>query len=325
MRERINWGIIGLGKIAHKFAADILLTDDASLFGVASRDKAKAKGFAQQYNAVKHYGSYEEVAKDPDIDIVYIATPHALHFENTMMCLESGKNVLCEKPMGMNTGEVRVMVDKASEKELFLMEGIWSRFIPGMEKVLELIAGGKLGSIIYVRADFGFKPEYNPEGRIFNKSLGGGSLMDIGLYPVYLSLLTLGMPSNIKALARMAPTGADSYCSMLFDYENGSKAILESTFEATTPTEAYIYGTEGTIKLHSRFHHPHKISLYRNGMPEETFNIRYHGNGYSHEIEEVCKCLKDNKTESSKLPLETSINLISLLDLVREEIGLNYD
>jgi predicted dehydrogenase len=324
MNKKIKWGIIGLGKIANKFAEDLELSSHSELYAVASRNGEKAKNFSEKYNAIKFYDSYEELADDAEIDVIYIATPNTFHFENTMMCLKKGKGVLCEKPMGINSREVEAMVREAELRNLFLMEGIWTRFIPATKKLLEILYNKTIGDTLFIRADFGFKADSNREGRIYNKKLGGGSLLDIGIYPIYLSLLALGIPIEIKTMARMTDTDVDGYCSMLFDYENGAKAILESTIEADTPTEAYIYGSKGSLKLHSRFHHSEKITIFQN---EETsvLNVKFKGNGYIHEIEEVNKCLLNGEIESSKLPLKTSVNLITLIDRVKAEIGLEYD
>ncbi len=323
MLKKVHWGMIGLGNIAHKFAADLQLSDHAVLQGVASRSLEKATEFAEIYNAVTAYDSYEALANDPKIDVIYIATPHTFHFENTMLCLQHGKAVLCEKPMGINSTQVQTMIQEAKSRKLFLMEAIWTRFIPAIEKMISLLDEKTIGDIVHVRADFGFKAELNLESRAFNKSLGGGSLLDIGIYPIFLSLLVLGIPTDVKTMARMTETDVDSFCALLFDYATNAKAILESTFEANTPTEAYIHGTKGAIKLHRRFHHPTTITLYKNGE-EIVFEIPYTGNGYVHEIEEVNSCLRNGQTESSKLPLELSLNLITIIDRVKAQIGLQY-
>ncbi len=324
IKKQINWGIIGLGKIAHRFASDLMLSENNVLYAVASRDKKKAKTFGQKFNAVKFFDSYEELIKDPDIDVVYIGTPHTFHFENTMMCFKYRKSVLCEKPMGIDYNEVNIMINEARSKNLFLMEGIWTRFIPATEKFIELLDQKIIGDINFIRADFGYNAEFNPESRIFNKNLGGGSLLDIGIYPIYLSMLVFGLPSNIKAMARMTETEVDSYCAMLFDYENSEKAILESTTEADTPIEAYIYGSKGYIKLHKSFHHSKKISVHINGKKEKVYELDYDGEGLLFEIEEVNKCILNNETESKKLPLSTSLDLIQIMDSVRKEIKLVY-
>jgi predicted dehydrogenase len=324
MKKEINWGIIGLGNIAHKFANDLLLSKESKLYGVASRNIDKANEFGKKFKTVKYYGSYEELTKDPHIDIVYIATPHSLHYDNTMMCLKEGKAVLCEKPMGLNTQQVAKMITEAKTRKLFLMEAMWTRFIPSTQKLLDIINNGVIGKINFIRADFGFKAYFDPSGRVYNKKLGGGSLMDIGIYPIYLSLLLLGIPSKVKAFAKMSKTEVDTYCAMITDYKNGEKAILESTFETKTPTKAYIYGEKGTLIMHSPFHHTKKISLTDNGKLIKQFKINYKGNGYYHEIEEAVKCIKTNKTYSDKHSLSDSLNLITVIDLIKKEIGLNY-
>lgn len=323
MSQKIRWGILGLGKIAHKFASDLQLSETAILQGVASRSIEKASGFATTYHAKKAFSSYEALVKDDEIDIVYIATPHALHFENTMLCLQHKKAVLCEKPLGMNLTEVQQMIAKAKAQNVFFMEAIWTRFMPSFQKVLELLNKNAIGEIISIRADFGFQTPFLPESRLFDKKLGGGSLLDIGLYPIFLSLSVLGMPSNIDASARFTETGVDSFCAMLFDYENGQKAVLESTFEVDTPTEAYIFGTKGVIKLHHRFHEANTVSLIKNNE-ETVFELPHSGIGYIHEIEAVHSCMLADKTEHPKLPLEFSLQLMTIIDKVKSAIGLQY-
>jgi predicted dehydrogenase len=324
MCKKIKWGIIGLGKIANKFAGDLQLSDSSILYGVASREMNRAKHFAHKFNAIKYYRSYEDLVNDAEIDVVYIATPHTLHFENTMMCLKNNKSVLCEKPMGINAEEVNLMIAEAKSRKLFLMEGLWTRFIPATEKVIDILNKKIIGDVMFVRADFGFKGDMNPESRLYNKKLGGGSLLDIGIYPIYLSLLTLGLPKDIKAMAHMTETDIDASCSMLFNYPDGVKANLESTIEAETPTEGYIYGSKGVLKLHSPFHHTEKITISINGK-NETLDIQYKGNGYLYEIEEVNKRLLNQEIESPKLPLNTSKDLISTIDRVKKEIVLIYE
>lgn len=324
MHKKINWGIIGLGKIASKFATDLQLSDTAILHGVASRSMNKAVAFAEKFNAKKAYDSYEALANDPEIDVIYIATPHVFHFENTMLCLQHNKAVLCEKPLGINSTQVQTMIEEAKSRNVFLMEAIWTRFMPSYQKVLELLDEKTIGEIISIRADFGFLGELNPENRLYNKKLGGGSLLDIGIYPIFLSLLVLGMPTDINAMARITDTGVDSFCGMLFNYDTNAKAVLESTFEANTPTEAYIYGTKGTIKLHRRFHHANTITLYQDDT-ETVFELPHSGIGYIHEIEDVNRCMLNGETENSKLPLAFSEQLMSIIDQVKEKIGLRYE
>lgn len=320
---KIKWGIIAPGKIAKRIAEDIPLSANAELYAVASRSEKRARSFAEKYNAAKYYGSYQELAEDKDIDIVYVASPHAFHFEHSMLCLKHGKAVLCEKPMGMNAEEEKILINTAQEKGLFLMEGMWTRFIPATQKLLEVLHDNMIGKIAFMQADFGFKATYDPQGRLFNKQLGGGALLDIGIYPVYLAYLCLGMPADVKAMARMTETGVDSYCTVLLDFENKAKAVLESNFEAVTPTEARIYGSEGSIILHNRFHHARKITVSTNGK-QIDYELPYRGNGYVHEIDEVNYCLQNGLLESPKHPLQMSLDLAMILDRIRSEIGLEY-
>jgi predicted dehydrogenase len=321
MTKKVNWGIIGLGKIAHKFAHDIALSEAAHLQAVASRSLEKAEKFKIDYHADSAYGSYQELLKDEAVDIVYIALPHSQHFELSMLALQHDKSVLCEKPLGINPQEVENLQAEARKRKLFLMEGIWTRFIPASQKLFSLLAEKTIGEIISLKADFGFKPNYIPSSRLFDPALGGGSLLDVGFYPLYLSLMALGEPEEIKAFARYSDSGVDSHCQMLLQFPNGALAQLESSFEVQTPTEAHIYGTKGSIKVHSRFHHPEKISLSLNEGIAKDFEIKYRGNGYVHEIEAVSLNLLEGKIENELLSHYASLQLSQLLARVKNEIN----
>ncbi len=323
--KKVRWGILGLGNIAGKFAEDLLLIKDAVLQGVASRDAIKAEIFAENFKARNVYDNYEALTQDPEIDIIYIATPHVFHFEHTMRCLRAGKAVLCEKPFAMNGVEVKTMLEEANHRKLFLMEAMWTRFIPGTEKVLEIIAEGAIGTIDFIKADFGFKGDGNLESRVYNKSLGAGSILDIGIYPIYLSLLLQGVPDAIRAIGNFTETGVDASCTMLFIYANGSNTFLESTILADTPIEALIFGSKGSLQMHSRFHHTKEITLRLNDGNTDSFKLDFIGNGYYHEILEVMRCLQHGLIESPKMPHSMSLKLIQVLDEVREKIGLKYD
>lgn len=320
MMKKVKWGIMGLGKIAHKFAHDILLSETAHLQAVASRSAEKAEKFKTDYHADSAYGSYLELVKDEAVDIVYIALPHSQHFEFSMLALQHDKSVLCEKPMGLGPQEVEKLQTEAKKRKLFLMEGIWTRFIPASQQLFNLLDEKTIGEIISLKADFGFKPNYNPSSRLFDPVLGGGSLLDVGFYPLYLSLMALGEPKDIKAFARFSDSGVDSHCQILLRFPNGALAQLESSFEVQTPTEAYIYGTKGSIKVHSRFHHPEKITLRLNQGLTKDFEIKYRGNGYVHEIESVSLNLLEGKIENELLPHHHSLKLSQLLARVKKEI-----
>ncbi|MCB0556904.1 MAG: Gfo/Idh/MocA family oxidoreductase [Phaeodactylibacter sp.] len=324
MTKTYNWGIIGPGKIAHKFAQGIDKLPDARLHAVASRSEERARAFARQYGAPHFYGNYEDILSCPDLDAVYIATPHTSHHENTLMCLRVGIPVLCEKPFAMNARQVQEMIATAREHNTFLMEALWTRFLPTTLKTLELISNGAIGQVLSVKADFGFKADFDPQGRLFNPALGGGSLLDIGIYPVFLALLILGKPDTLKALARIGSTGVDEECGILFQYENGCMAHLHSTILARTKTEAFIYGELGAIHLHTRWHEPTSMSLVHNDGRPEDFRFDWKTNGYAYEAQEVMRCLEQGLKESPILPLSFSLDLMELLDAIRREIGLTY-
>lgn len=321
--KKVRWGIIGLGKIAHKFAEDIQKVPNAELLAVASRSKAKADAFAKLYNAERAYDNYQLLADDPQVDAVYIATPHAFHKEDTLLCLNLKKAVLCEKPFAMNSMQVKEMIEAAKASETLLMEALWTMFLPHYQMVLKLIKEGAIGNITGLEADFGFKPHYDPESRIIKKELGGGSLLDIGIYPIFLALSVLGMPDDIEASATFFDTGADSSCNMLFNYGNHVKAHLRSSFLEQTPTSATIFGDQGKMSIHPKFHAPSSFSIEKEGkIQKHDFEVST--NGYSFEIEHFSNLLLDGKTESPLMTFRTSEQLIQLLDTVRERIGLVY-
>jgi len=326
MATTIQWGILGLGNIANKFAQDLVKVKGAALHAVGSRDKNKAQQFANTYNAKVCYSSYEELAADPKIQIIYIATPHSLHYENTMMCLNAGKSVLCEKPIGLNSEQAGEMMTLAREKNLFLMEGIWTRFIPATQKVLDLLKEGAIGDIFYIKSDFGFRVTAPPESRLLDPKLGGGALLDIGIYPLYLSLLLLGEPEHLKAEGILDSNGIDLYCAVMGSFKNGVKAVMESSFISNTPTEAFIYGTSGFIHMKSQFHNCREIEVYHNDTKtSKVYSLPITGHGYFHEIMHVQNCLNQGKTESDLLPLGMSLSLSQNLDRIKNLISLKYD
>lgn len=323
MHKTINWGIIGLGNIAHKFATDLLTVEGANLHAVASRNQDKADAFALKYNATKAYDSYEALAKDPEIDAVYIATPHALHKENTLLCLEHSIAVLCEKPLAMNAEEVASMIAKAKAKNVLLMEALWTYFLPHYQYVLKVLEDKKYGNILKLEADFGFYRAFDNSARLFNKSLGGGSLLDIGIYPVFVALSTLGLPKKIEAKATYFENGADASCTMNFDYGN-AKAILKSTLKEDSPTEAIFHCEKGIIKINSQFHAPATVTLMPNKGKTETIDFNYKTIGYNYEVLHFNELIRQQKTESNMMTFEFSKQLIKTLDDVRQLINLNY-
>lgn len=313
----IKWGIIGIGKIADKFTQDLATVEGCELYAVASTNLDRAKAFAEKHNAAFAFGSYEEIFNAPDLNVVYIATPHILHAECTKLCLERGIAVLCEKPFAMNEIEVSDMIAVAKENNTFLMEAMWTRFLPATQKVLELVESGAIGEIKTLHADFGFKADYEPERRLFNPQLGGGALLDIGIYPAYFALLLLGYPSDIKAFSTIGKTGVDETTSFIFQYDNNATAVLNCTILADTNTDAWIYGTKGKIQVASRFHESRKVILFPKDEPPQEFNFDRETRGYDFEIREVNRCLNEGLKESPLMPLKMSRKLIHLLDKIR--------
>ncbi len=324
MKKTINWGIVGLGKIANKFAQDIRLVKGARLHAVASRTLGKAQAFGEQYQATHVFGSYEELVSCPDLDVVYIATPHVFHCENSLLFLKSKIPVLCEKPLAMNAKEVKTMINCAKENDTYLMQAIWTRFFPLMEKSMELIEKGEIGAIKSINADFGFHANWNPDDRLLDKKLGGGAILDVGIYPIFITYLLLGKPNSIIVETTLNELGVDETSSIIFKYEDGVMANLFCSLNAHTEVEATIYGKKGKLKLHGRFHHPKTISYgdYYSGIT--TLNDNYKGNGYQYEIEAVGQDLLNHKKENKLLTHQFSLELTEILDEVLKIAGIEY-
>ncbi|MFT7498858.1 MAG: putative dehydrogenase [Porticoccaceae bacterium] len=321
--RKIKWGIVGCGNIADKFAKDMALIESAELTAVASRNINKATEFGRNHAAKKAYGSYEELFKDVEIDIVYIATPHVSHAKLSISAMEYGKHVLCEKPLGLNANEVRRMIETSKRTNHFFMEALWTRFNPVFVEVLKRIKNGEIGEVNYINADFAFKSNHSLESRVYNLALGGGAILDIGIYPVFLTYALLGNPKKITASSIFQEeTGADIQTSMLFDYKK-SQAVLYCGFTSNSKMIAKISGTNGEIHIQSRWHEAEEFTILKNGT-EESFKVLKTGKGYTHEIEECHKCLGANKIESDLWSHKNSMDLITILDAIRNQVGLKY-
>ena len=321
--DKIKWGIIGCGKIAHKFVSDLALIDEAVLTAVASRSYEKADEFAQKHKAKKAYGSYDELFLDPEIDIVYIATPHHLHAELSIKAMENNKHVLCEKPLSINYKEAKLIIETSRRTKRFFMEALWTRFNPSFVEVKKRIDDGEIGEIKYINADFAFRSDFSIDDRTTNINLGGGAILDIGIYPAFLTYALLGIPKEIIAKSIFHKTASsDVQTSMIFHYAE-AQAILYSSFESQSDMVARISGTKGQIYLNDRWHHANGYKLIKNGKEQEIENPVL-GLGYSHEILECHQCLRENKLESSKWSHQNSLDLISILDDVRKQVGLEY-
>ncbi|WP_299680605.1 Gfo/Idh/MocA family oxidoreductase [uncultured Dokdonia sp.] len=323
--QNTNWAILGCGHIAHKFAEDIIATEGATLYAVGSRSLEKANNFKQQHQAQKAYASYEALVRDPEVDIIYIATPHVFHKEVTILCLTHGKAVLCEKPFAMNRNEVEDMIAFAKAKKTFLMEALWTYFLPHYQFALQTLHSGELGTIKSLKADFGIDVPKDPSHRLYNKDLGGGSLLDVGIYPVFAAMTILGTPEKIEAKATFDTNEIDLNCEMELTYPNQVKAHLFSAIDTQTDTICHIELEKGTIHIHSRFHDPSgiAITITKNGSAE-TIDFPTKVHGYHHEILHCQEMLAQDRKESNIMTFEKSIQLITLLDTIRKEIGLVY-
>lgn len=323
MQKITRWGILGCGNIAAKVASDMRQVAGASLRAVAARDEERAKGFGRRFGVAKCYGSYEQLAQDPELDVIYVATRHPQHAPATLLGLSHGKAVLCEKPLAMHQGEAKQMVRMAQEKRLFLMEALWTRFNPLIKETLSMIDRGVIGQVRLVQADFGLMADPTKQ-RLFDKKMGGGSLLDIGIYPLFISLLTLGMPTEVQATATFTDGGVDKSCGMLLRHTNGALSVHTSTLSAATQNEAWIHGSKASIRLQAPFHFPKRLSIVEKGLEQQTLEADYAGFGYGLEIAHVQDCLEQGLSESPLIPHRLSLELTQLLDWVRQRIGLSY-
>ena len=319
----IRWGIIGTGKIAQTFVKDLALVGDNRLTAVASRSLSKAKEFAETYGAKYSFGSYEELFQSDVVDVVYIATPHTSHADLSIRAMDHKKHVLCEKPMGINSAEVKLMLAKAKENKVFLMEALWSRFNPTIKKVKELVDTGEIGSIAYLKADFAFYGlDRDEKGRVLNPDLAGGTILDIGIYPIFLSYLMLGMPKKITAQSQFYKTGIESQTSMIFEYEN-AQALLFSGLASNSEMKAEIAGSTGSLFINPRWHEASSYVLEKNGASEHIA-VEKNGKGYTYEIAEVARCINAGQLESKLWSHQNTTDLCTLLDTVREKAGIRF-
>ncbi|WP_153796956.1 Gfo/Idh/MocA family protein [Foetidibacter luteolus] len=327
MSQIIRWGILGTGRIAKKFASDLQYVTNVKLVAAGSRSMESAKEFAKEFPVDFLHDSYEALAQNSEVDVIYIATPHNLHYENTMLCLRHGKAVLCEKPFAMNTRQTREMIALAKEKNTFLMEALWTKFLPHYQKVQQMLKEGKLGEIKSVLVNFGFVPPVPTPARMFDPALGGGTIMDIGIYNIFIAMSVLGKPDAIEATMTPAPTGVDEQCAVLFKYNSGAVAQLFSSFASNLATEADICGTAGRIRLATRFYEPGTtIEYYPDRVDSrQIINVdKEPGFGYQYEARHVNDCLLKGLTESPVVSFKDTLDLMELLDAVRKKAGVIY-
>jgi len=319
-----RWGILATGNIAASMAEALQEVEDAELTAVGSRSQASADAFGDKWNIPHPHSSYEALANDPDIDIIYIATPHNFHYDNMMLCLNAGKHVLCEKPLTLNAKEAAECIALAQQKGLFLMEAVWMRFFPAMAQVRQWVADGTIGDIHLVQADFCIDVPFDVTHRLYNPALGGGALLDLGIYPLSLTTMLLGFPQEIVSHAHIGQTGVDETNALTLRYDNNTTAHLTSSMRLYKPIEATIFGSEGSIQIHPTFLHANDLTLHVNGVEAKKVNMPYRGNGYAHEVEEVHACLRAGKLESDLMPLAETQRMMQLMDELRAEWGVVY-
>jgi predicted dehydrogenase len=321
----VRWGIIGPGRIAGVFAEGLRELTDAQLVAVGSRSQANADQFGDKYGVARRYPSYAAIAADPEVDAVYVATPHSSHAEHTIMCLEAGKAVLCEKPFAINAQQAERMVATARERRVPLMEAMWTRFLPIVTRTRELLAQGAIGEVRMVTSDFGFRTSVNPTGRLFDPQLGGGGLLDVGVYPVSLASMVFGgEPVRVATLADIGETGVDEQAAAILSYGEGRMAIIWTAVRTNTPHETTILGTDGMIRIERPSWRPTKMTVSRSGQPDEEIELAFPGNGYQFEAAEVARLLREGRTESDVMPLDETLAIMRTLDRIRAEWGLKY-
>jgi predicted dehydrogenase len=324
MTERIRWGIIGTGRIAAQFADGLAVLPDAALVAVGSRAQESADAFGDRFDVSRRHASYEALAEDPEVDVVYIATPHPFHQENSILCLRAGKAVLCEKPFAINAGQAQAVIDLAREEGLFLMEAMWTRFLPTMRKLRELLAAETIGPVQMMSADFGFRSEFDPTSRLFDPALGGGALLDVGVYTLSLAEMTLGPPARITSMAHIGETGVDEQAVVVLGFGSGQMALLSTSVRTTTSQEATLLGTEGQIKVHAPWWQSQKLSLTLSGQGTEVLELPFAGNGYQYEAQAVMDCLRERRQQSAVMPWDETLSVMRTMDRVRAQWGLRY-
>ncbi|MBU2663158.1 Gfo/Idh/MocA family oxidoreductase [Actinoplanes bogorensis] len=322
--QKVRWGILGPGGIAAAFAADLAHVPGAELAAVGSRNKATADEFAERFGFARAHGSYADLAADPGVDVIYVATPHAFHAEAALLCIEAGKAVLVEKPITLDLADAMRLVTAARDKGVFLMEAMWMRLNPAIRKIKELVEDGTIGWVSTIHADFGLQGPFDAEHRLRNPALGGGALLDLGVYPINFAHLIVGAPASVQAWAHLTPERVDEHTGVLMGWEPGAVGALTCSINGPSRNEATITGTDGRIELPEGFFAPRSFVLRRTGQEPETFEFDFPGRGYQFEAAEVQRCLLAGELESPLMPHATTLEIMTLLDTIREEIGVIY-
>ncbi|WP_153540451.1 Gfo/Idh/MocA family protein [Actinomadura macrotermitis] len=314
----IRWGVLGTGGIAAVFTEDLLALPGHEVRAVGSRAQGTAEAFAGRHGVPRAYGSYAALADDDEIDVVYVATPHPMHYEPARRCLEAGRAVLVEKPFTTSAADAEALADLARERGLFAMEAMWTRCNPLIRQVYGLVRDGAIGEVTSVRADFSIPAPYDPASRLWAPELGGGALLDLGCYALSFTWPLLGAPDTVQATITPAPTGVDANTGMLLGYDSGAIALLHCGLMGDSPHTATVVGTAGRIEVAGPFYRPGSFLLVRQGAEPETVTGRLAGHGYGPQAEEVARCLRAGLTESPLMPLAESVEIMRVIERVRE-------
>jgi predicted dehydrogenase len=323
MSTDVRWGILGTGGISTAFAKALRETPGAVLAGTGSRTLEGATAFAREFGGAA-YGSYEELVESNDIDLVYVGTPHPMHFENVRAALEAGKGVLCEKAFTMNRAQAEELVQLARSKKLFLMEAMWTRFMPALAAVERIVADGEIGAVRHVYADLGFKANFGPEHRLYAHELGGGALLDMGIYPLSIAVALLGPVESVAAQAEIGPTGVDEQTGFVLRHQGGGMSVCSCSLRAHLPCELTISGERGNVRMNTKFHNTQTVTVNRADKIARTVPTPFLGNGYVHEVLEAQRCWRAGLLESPRMSLDETLALMGVLDEIRRQIGVSY-
>lgn len=320
----VRWGILGAGGIAAIVGGDIQASNGSEVVAVGARDAARAAEFAAGHGIPRSYGSYDDLLADADVDVVYIATTHGQHREHALLALRAGKPLLVEKAFTLNAAEAREVVAEARSRELFCMEAMWLRLNPLVAAAAEAVRSGRLGEITVVKADLSRRFEYDPAHRLFDLSVGGGALLDLGVYPIAFAWEMLGRPSSVHAVGELSPTGSDLTSALTFGYESGAVAQVFTSAASTSPDASLVVGTEGWLRLDPRVHRPQTLTIHTAEGHEVIHAEPDPGNGYHHQVAEVERCLRGGLTESPRIPLDSTVEILELIDEARSQLGVRY-
>jgi predicted dehydrogenase len=322
--DEVRWGILGPGRIARSFARGLQDAAGARLVAVGSRDLDRARAFAAEFGLDRAYGSYASLVEDPEVDAIYVSSPHSEHEAHTILCLQAGKHVLCEKPLALNAAQARRMIDVARENDRALMEALWTRFLPAVIGAREQGSLGAIGEVRMVRADFGFRAEPDPRGRLLNPELGGGALLDLGIYPLNLAFMFCGKPTEISAKGNLGPTGVDEESAILLRHRNGELSQLSCSLRVDIVQDAEIIGTGGRMTIEFPWWGASRFAVHGNDGNTEEFAFDHRGGGYTYEAEAFMDLIRSGRRDSDVMPLSESVAILETMDEIRAMWKLRY-